>query len=339
MTQEKITVAVVGCGYWGPNLIRNFNSLPGTTLKWIVDLDKKRLEKMEALYQHAQTSSDYEQVLNDEDVDAVIIAVPVQYHFDLAKAALQAGKHVFIEKPMASSVAECKELNALAAAGNRTLMVGHTFVYSSPVRKIKEIIQSGDLGEVLYMSSRRLNLGLFQKDINVTWDLAPHDLAIMFDILGNQATSVNCVGSRNVSKNVEDITSLTITMENGPLATIQSSWLDPNKIREMTFVGSKRMLVYNDIELFEKIKIYDKGVEASPGYNSFDEFAYAYHNGDMYSPALSMVEPLKVEAQHFIDCIHSGEKPQSSGEEGLQVVQVLEASLRSLEQQGANVKI
>jgi predicted dehydrogenase len=257
----------------------------------------------------------------------------------MAKEVLQAGKHIFIEKPMASSVAECKELIKLAEAQNLTLMLGHTFIYSPPVRRAKEIIDSGDIGEIQYVSSRRLNLGLFQTDINVAWDLAPHDISIILYILGQSPVSVNCQGKAHVNPKIEDVTNMTLNFANGGFATIQSSWLDPNKVREMTFVGSKRMLVYDDLEPMEKIKIYDKRVETPPHYDTFAEFHYSYHYGDMYAPYIKQYEPLRLESQEFLNSIKTGSKPETGGIEGLQVVQILEAASKSLKNDGALVKI
>jgi len=278
-------------------------------------------------------------VVHDAEIDAVVIATPVRFHFEMGKKCLEAGKHTFIEKPMAMSVAESSILNELAEKQQLTLMVGHTFIYSSPVRKIREIIRSGDLGDILYISSRRLNLGLFQKDINVAWDLAPHDISIILYTLGEIPISVNCQGKAHFTKGVEDVTNITLNLSNGGFSTIQSSWLDPNKVREMTFVGSRKMLVYDDLEPIEKIKVYDKRVEIPPHYDTFAEFHYAYHYGDMYSPYLKQSEPLKVECKHFLDCIKTGEKSDSSGTEGLQVVQILEASSKSLKNGGSEIQI
>lgn len=336
---EPINVAVVGCGYWGPNLIRNFHQNKEANLKKLCDVSQERLDAMKAMYHEAETTTDYNDILNDDAVEAVVIALPVHLHHKMAKQALEAGKHVMVEKPMAATAAECRELNALADEKKLTLMVGHTFVYSAPIRKIKDIVDSGDLGQIMYVSSRRLNLGLYQKDINVAWDLAPHDLSILFYVLGDRAASVNCVGAANVTPGIEDVTNLTVHLEQHGFAMIQSSWLDPIKVRELTIVGNKRMLVFNDLEQVEKIKIYDKGVDVPPSYNSFADFIFAYRNGDMYSPAIKMVEPLKVETQHFLDCIRSGEKSLSSGEEGLKVVEVLEASSQSLQQNGASIAL
>ena len=332
-------IAVVGCGYWGPNLVRNFMGLPEAKMKVVCDTSQKRLDHMKKLYPFLNAEKNLDRVLADPEISAVAIATPVRLHYDFAKKAMNSGKHVFIEKPMAASVQECNELNDLAGEKNLILMIGHTFVYTPVVRKIKEIIDSGELGEVLYISCRRLNLGLFQKDINVAWDLAPHDISIILYLLGKRPVSVNCQGKAHVAKGIEDVTNMSLNFSNGGFATIQSSWLDPNKVREITIVGSKKMLVYDDIEPQEKVKIYDKRVEVPRHYDTFAEFQYSYHYGDVHSPYLNQVEPLKVECQHFLDCIESGAKPDSSGIEGQQVVEILEASSKSLKQGGINIPI
>lgn len=337
--EPEINVAVVGCGYWGPNLVRNFESLSACTMKTVCDLNAKRLRHLQSLYPGLDTCSELEAVLEDDDIHAVAIVTPVRFHFDMARSCLEAGKHVFIEKPMARSVAECLELIERSEEKGLTLMLGHTFIYSAPVRRIKEIYEWGDIGEIQYISSRRLNLGLFQTDINVAWDLAPHDISIILYILGKIPITVNCQGKAHINRNIEDVTNMTLNFSNGGFATVQSSWLDPNKIREMTFVGSKRMLVYNDIEPVEKIKIYDKRVEAPPHYDTFAEYHYSYHYGDMYSPYVIQYEPLKKECQHFLDCIREGRVPETSGVDGLRVVQVLEAASASLETNGAKIDI
>jgi len=336
---EIINIAVVGCGYWGPNLVRNFNTLSESNVKLICDIDENRLNHMKNLYPNAETTKDFDNIIDNNKVNAVAIATPVHLHFDLARKCLKAGKHTFIEKPMASSVAECKELISLAEKKKLTLMVGHTFVYTAAVQKIKEIVDSGEMGQIQYISSRRLNLGLFQKDINVAWDLAPHDISIFLYILGEMPESVNCQGKANVTLNIEDVTNMTIRFSNGGFAVLHSSWLDPNKIREMTIVGSNKMIVYDDTEPLEKIKIYDKRVEIPPHYDTFAEFYYSYHYGDMYAPYLKQVEPLKVECQHFLDCIKTGVKSESSGYEGLQVIQILEAATKSLKNNGEKIVI
>lgn len=336
---SRVTIGVVGCGYWGPNLIRNYRSLPDCHMKVMCDLDRKRLKHLQEIYPDVQACGDYQQLLADPDIDAVAIATPVRTHYPMAKEALFAGKHVFIEKPMAASVSQCEELNAIAEHHNLTVMVGHTFIYSSAVRRVKEIVGSGDLGEIHYICSRRLNLGLFQQDINVTWDLAPHDISIILYILGETPVAVNCAGSAHVSQTIEDVSTVWLSFATKRSAIIQSSWLDPRKVREMTIVGSKRMLVYDDVAQLEKIKIFDTRVEAPPHYDTFADFHYAYHYGDMYIPHIKQEEPLKVECQHFLDCINHQEVPLSGGREGVELVRILEACTTSLKQNGAVVEI
>src|SRR5882762_10256546 len=336
---QKIKVGVVGCGYWGPNLIRNFKALPECDLKLMCDLNPQRLKHMKSLYPDVEGLMDYEHMLNGAGLDAVIIATSVKSHYQMAKASLQAGKHTFIEKPMAASSQECEELIELAEKNNLVLMVGHTFLYSAPIRKIKEIIHWGDIGEIQYISSRRLNLGLFQKDINVAWDLAPHDISIVLYIMEELPKGVNCWGNAHITPGVEDVTSMCINFSKDRFATIQSSWLDPRKVRDMTIVGTKRMIVYDDIEPLEKVKIYDARVETPPHYDTFAEFQYSYHYGDVYVPYLKQEEPLKSECQHFLDCIRNGRTPLSNGRKGLELVKILEAASASLKRNGAVVEI
>ncbi|HEX2746627.1 MAG TPA: Gfo/Idh/MocA family oxidoreductase, partial [Verrucomicrobiales bacterium] len=317
---ETINVGVVGCGYWGPNLIRNFRSLPNCNLKAMCDLNEDRLRHLKALYPEVACLTDFRQMLDEMDLHAVVIAAPVKYHYSLAKAALLAGKHTMIEKPMASSVAECEELVEIAERMGLALMVGHTFLYSAPVRKIVEIIRKGDIGEIRSITARRLNLGLYQKDINVTWDLAPHDISIILHILGELPHTVNCQGNAHVTPDIEDVTSLSLSFPNNRFATVQSSWLEPRKVREMTIVGSRRMIVYDDLKTQEAIRIYDVRVERPPHYDTFGEFQYAYHYGDSYIPYIRQEEPLKAECQHFLDCIASGKTPLTDGRAGLELV-------------------
>jgi predicted dehydrogenase len=335
--KNSLKVGLVGCGYWGPNHIRNFCSLAEVDIKRVCDLDIGRLSYIKQIYPGIETTTVFEDILNDRRIEAVVIATPVHSHFKLAKQSLLAGKHILVEKPMASSVPECQELIRLAERQKRIIMVGHTFIYSAPVQAMKKFVDSEYLGEIFYISSQRLNLGLFQKDINVAWDLAPHDISIILYILGQDPTAVNCQGKAHVNGTVEDITTMTLEFPDNAFAIVQSSWLDPNKIRKMTVVGSKRMVVYDDTEPLEKIKIYDKHVEVPPHYDSFAEFNYSYHYGDVHIPYIKQVEPLKVQCQHFVDCIRTNSKPESSGLEGMRVVQILEAASSSLKAGGAKV--
>ena len=336
---KQLNIGVVGCGYWGPNLIRNFRSLSGCHVKLACDADPKRLAYINQTYPEIKTVSDFEELVKDPEIHAIAVATPVWTHFELAKQSLGSGKHTFIEKPMASNVAQCVELVDLADRAGLILMTGHTFIYSTPVRRIKEIIKAGDIGKILYISSQRMNLGLFQTDINTAWDLAPHDISIILYILEMPVTSVNCQGKAHINAGIEDVTNMSLMFSNGGFATIQNSWLDPNKVRRMTFVGTKRMILYDDNEPLEKIKIYDKRVEVPPHYDTFAEFHYAYHYGDMYAPYIKQVEPLKVQCEHFLDCIRTGQEPLSSGSDGLHVVEVLEAASESLKRDGARVAI
>jgi predicted dehydrogenase len=335
---KQIKVGVVGCGYWGPNLIRNFRFLSDCNLRMICDLSEERLSHLKALYPEVQGTTDYRHLLNGAGLDAVVIATAVNTHYPMARASLLAGKHTFIEKPMASSSAECQELIAIAQRKGVVLMTGHTFLYSPAVRKIKEIVDQGDIGEIRYICARRLNLGLFQKDINVAWDLAPHDISIVLNIMGEQPLTVNCRGSAHITPGVEDVTTMCLSFPNQKSAIIQSSWLDPRKVREMTIVGSKRMIVYDDVAPLEKIRIFDARVERPPHYDTFAEFHYAYHYGDVYAPYVKQEEPLKTECQHFLDCIRSGATPLTSGQQGLELVRILEASSESMRLGGSPVE-
>jgi len=336
---KPVRVAVVGCGYWGPNLVRNFRSLSDCQLSDLCDVSTSRLKHLKSLYADITTHVSFEDMLGGRELDAIVVATPVHLHHKLAMQSLSAGKHVMIEKPMASSVEQCEELASTAKQKKATLMVGHTFLYSPHVRRIKEIIKAGDIGDILYISSRRLNLGLFQKDINVVWDLAPHDISIIQYLMEEMPESVNCQGNAHVTKGIEDISNMTLTFASGRYATVQTSWLDPRKVREMTIVGTKRMIVYDDLEPLHKIKIYDQRVEKPPHYDSFSEFQYAYHYGDVYIPYVKQEEPLKIECRHFLDCIRSGDSPITSADQAMGVVQILEAASLSLKQAGARVAI
>jgi predicted dehydrogenase len=272
-------------------------------------------------------------------LDAIVVATPVKSHHALAKAALENGKHVLIEKPMARSSAECEELIELAEKNGLVLMIDHTFLFSSPVRKIVEIIRAGDIGDIRYINSRRLNLGLFQKDINVAWDLAPHDISIILHILEQSPLWVNCSGNAHVTAQVEDVTNMSLSFPQKRFATIQSSWLEPRKVREMTIVGTHRMIVYDDLQTHEKIRIYDVRVERPPHYDTFAEFQYSYHYGDSYIPHLDQEEPLKRVCAHFLECIEQGSRPITGGWEGLELIRILEAASASLKADGAPISL
>ena len=337
--KRQTRIGVVGCGYWGPNLVRNLRTLPDCSLTTICDTNEERLQHLRSLYPEVAGETDYEHLLNGTGLDAVVIATSVHLHFPMAKASLLAGKHTFIEKPMASSSPECEELIDIAHRKGLVLMVGHTFLYSPAVRKLKEIVSQGDIGEIRYICARRLSLGLFQRDINVTWDLAPHDLSIILYIMDERPISVNCRGTAHITPGVEDVTTMCLEFPRQRSAAILSSWLDPRKVREMTIVGSKRMIVYDDVAQQEKLKVFDVRVERPPHYDTFGEFHYAYHYGDIHVPYIKQEEPLKAECQHFVECIRQGGSPQTNGQKGLELVQILEASSESLKRGGAPVAL
>jgi predicted dehydrogenase len=308
-------------------------------MKSMCDVSVDRLKHLSNLYPGVAAETSYDTLLNDPNLDAIAVATSVRFHYTMAKASLLAGKHTFIEKPMAASAAECEELIDIAKSKGLILMVGHTFLYSPAIRKIKEIIANRDIGDIRYISARRLNLGLFQKDINVAWDLAPHDISIILHIMGEMPHSLNCRGEAHITPGIEDVTMMSLHFSEQRSAIVQSSWLDPRKVREMTIVGSERMIVYDDVAAQEKIKIYDVRVKRPPHYDTFGEFHYAYHYGDIYSPFVKQDEPLKTETQHFIDCIRDGTTPVTSGQKGLDVVRILEASSQSLKLDGAPINL
>ena len=332
-------VAVIGCGYWGPNLVRNFVQSNKVQDLICCDLDPKKLDRMKSLYPSVEVLSDYKELLERPDLDAVAIATPVKAHHPIAKDFLSRGKHVFIEKPLAHSCEAALELIRLAEEKNKILMVGHTFEYTAAVNKVKSIIESGELGKVLYISSIRVNLGLFQPDINVVWDLAPHDISIILYLMGETPVSVNSQGKAHFQPEIEDVATTTLNFNNGVIAFVHNSWLDPNKIRRTTIVGSRKMLVYDDIEAQEKIKIYDKGIEVPPYYDTYADFQFSYRYGDIYSPRIEDYEPLRKVCDHFVDCIKRGRTPLTDGYSGLKVVSILEAASRSLKLSGKAVPV
>ncbi len=333
--QKQLNVGVIGCGYWGPNVIRNLRALPDCRIAAICDLQEDRLARMQRLYPEITVTTDVDGFLESPEIEAIAIATPSDTHYDLALRSLGAGKHVIVEKPMAASVQACRELIECAEARGLTLMVGHTFVYSAPVRFLKRMVDAGELGEIRYINSHRLNLGLFQKDINVAWDLAPHDISIILFLLGTRPLSVNCQGSPYCGSGIEAVTTMALDFPNGVFATIQSSWIDPIKTRLMTVVGTEKMVVYDDTAAEEKIRVYDKRVSIS----CEDEPApsYSYHTGDIHAPRITPTEPLAVECQHFLDCIRTGSQPESSCYDGMHVVEILEAASRSLGEAGTRI--
>jgi len=334
-----IKIGVIGCGYWGPNLIRNFHQIDRSEMVMAADLDKDRLKYIESLYPSIKTTIDYRDIINNSGIDAIAIATPVNTHKKFAIEAMEQGKHVFVEKPMASSVADAEAMIDLSESNGCCLMVGHTFEYTAAVRKIKEIMDSGELGDIYYISAQRLNLGLFQQDINVVWDLAPHDISIILYLIGKEPEYLTTIGTSHINPRIQDVATLTMVFDANLIAFIQCSWLDPNKVRKTTIVGSKKMLVYDDIEPNNKISIFDQGVEVPSHYNTFAEFHYAYRYGDIVIPKIDNYEPLKVELTHFIESIEQKKTPKTDGRNGLRVVKILEAAQDSIDNGGKSVFI
>ena len=335
-----INVGVVGCGYWGPNLIRNFVTCPETELVWACDLDEIRLQKVLRPYPSVRQTTDLEEVLKDDGVDGIAIATPVHTHFPIAKACLQRGKHVLIEKPLASSVAQGEELVNLAEKNNLRLMCDHTFCYTGAVRKIQEIVKSGVLGELHYFDSVRVNLGLFQQDVNVVWDLAPHDLSIVDFVVNEKPVLVSAHGVSHAGNDIENIAYISLGYQNSFIAHFHVNWLSPVKVRKTMIAGSEKMLVWNDLDQAEKIKIYDKGIKIKQGEREQKErLLVSYRSGDMYAPRIDQVEALSLMVKEFADCIQENRPALTDGDAGLRVLRILDAANRSIKADGANVRI
>jgi predicted dehydrogenase len=331
------TVGVIGCGYWGPNLLRNFAENEAAELRWICDADEARLAAMRRRYPAAQTSTDYQKLLDDPNLDAIAVVTPVATHFQIARAALVAGKHVLVEKPLTATAAEAEELNDLAARNQRTLMVDHTFVYTGAVRKMKEIVASGELGDLLYFDSVRINLGLFQKDINVLWDLAPHDLSIMDYLIDRQPDGLSAIGSCHIEPGIENIAYLMLHFPGDFIAHFHFNWLAPVKIRRTMIAGSSKMILYDDIEPTEKVRIYDKGVTTNRvGADREADYQtlVSYRTGDVWAPKLDSTEALRHVVAEFLDSIRERRPPLTDGQAGLRVVRLLEAAQQSIKAGG-----
>jgi predicted dehydrogenase len=328
-----VRVAAVGCGYWGPNVIRNLYTVPGFDLCCVCDVDAERLRPIAARYPAVRSTTAIDDIFDDPSIDAVYMSTPVSTHYQLVRRALDSGKHVLVEKPLATTVKQAEILAELAAAKRLTLMVGHTFVFSPPVRKVKELIEAGLIGPIYYIETTRVNLGLFQKDVSVLWDLGPHDVSILNYWLGEVPTQVSARGRSFHGEALEDVAFLTLEFPSGILAQIQLSWLAPSKLRRTSIVGRQRMVVYDDLEPVEKVKIFDRGIDRQPA--SFGEFQLTYRSGDILSPRLDTTEPLYLECAHFLECIQTGREPDTSPRTGVEVVRVIQAAERSLRQGGA----
>ncbi|MEA5503138.1 Gfo/Idh/MocA family oxidoreductase [Halotia wernerae UHCC 0503] len=335
----NINIGVIGYGYWGPNLVRNFAEIPDVQVTKVSDFKPELLAKVQARYPSIQVTTDCQDIFTDPKIDAVVIATPVSTHFDLALAALQAGKHVLVEKPMTASSKQAKRLIEEAEKRQLVLMVDHTFVYTGAVRKMHDLIATNQLGDIYYYDSVRVNLGLFQHDVNVIWDLAVHDLSIMNYVLPSQPYAVSATGISHVPGEPENIAYLTCFFESNLIAHFHVNWLAPVKVRRTLIGGSQRMIVYDDLEPSEKVKIYDKGITVNGNSESMYEMLIGYRTGDMWSPKLDMTEALRTEGLHFIDCINQGKRPITDGEAGLQTVKILEAATQSIKQRGQLVEL
>lgn len=334
-----IKVGVIGYGYWGPNLVRNFIESEHTQVISISDLSAKRLNLIRARYPNIYTTHSATDLIHNSDVDAVAIATPVSTHFDLAMEALKAGKHVLVEKPFAATSEQAVELIDEAERGGRTLMVDHTFVYTSAVRKIRELVLNGELGQPYYYDSVRVNLGLFQHDVNVIWDLAVHDLSILQYVLPGDPVAVSATGMSHVGGTVENIAYITLFYGERFIAHIHVNWLAPVKIRRTLIGGSRRMLIYDDVEGSEKVKVYDKGINITDNPEDRYQLRVNYRAGDMWAPRMDTTEALKLEVQEFVDAISAGRKPLTDGKAGLRVVRVLEAATQSMALRGRVVEL
>jgi len=337
-TSDGLRFGVIGYGYWGPQLARNLARLPMGRVTHIADRAPER--RWEAHREHPSThvTANIEEVLAS-DVDALVIATPIRTHYPLTRAALEHGKHVLVEKPLADSVAHAEDLAALARERGLVLMVGHTYMYSSAVEELRRLVQSGALGRVYYVDSIRANLGIFQKDINVVWDLAPHDISILGYIFGTAPLRVSAHGGAYVQRQVSDVAHITLHYPNGMLAFIHVSWLSPSKIRRFTIVGDRQMVVYDDVETLDKIRVYNRGIEVPDHTSTFGEFQLSYRYGDIVSPFLHWSEPLGTECERFAEAILERSAPRSDANDGLRVVRVLEAADTSMAAEGAFIDI
>lgn len=333
---SDVRIGVIGCGYWGPNIIRNFAESEGASVVRVCDVDASRLEPISRRYPAVDCTTDASEVIGARDVDAVAVVTPVSTHYDLASKALAAGQHVFVEKPITADPAQAELLCDVAEKKGLTLMVGHVFEYSPAVTTAKDLLPS--CGKVYYVDSSRVNLGLHQSDISVLWDLAPHDMSIILYWLGAEPVAVHAVGECYAQPGIEDVVFVTMRFADSMIAHVHVSWLAPSKLRRTTIVGSRKMLVYEDTQSVEKVKVYDRGVSFK-NTEDYRRFLPEYRSGDIVSPHVATSEPLRIECGHFIECVRSGDTPRSDGRSGLRVVRVLAAADRSLKNEGKAVRL
>ena len=337
--EDMINIGVIGYGYWGPNLVRNFAETPGATVAGIADLDQTKLEIVQRRYPTVKTTTDFQDLLRDTSIDAIAVSTPVSTHFELGMAALKAGKHVWLEKPMAETSLQARKLIDEAERRKRVLFVDHTFIYTGAVRKMGEIIKGGELGKIYYYDSIRVNLGLFQRDVNVISDLAVHDFSILDYLLGEHPTAVSASGTNHFLGTPENLAYITLFYASGTIAHANVSWLAPVKVRQILIGGSKKMIIYDDVAPSEKVKVYDKGVSFTDDPKQIHEMRVGYRTGDMCAPKISGTEALAVESVHFVDCIEHGKVPETDGRLGLRVVELIEAATSSMRGKGETVYV
>jgi len=339
MRQSQLGVGIVGYGYWGPNLVRNFAANSNARVVAVCDLESSRLESIGRLFPGVAVTTAYKNLLENPEIDAIVVATPVHSHYELALAALKAGKHVLVEKPLTVSGDLARRLIDEADRRGRILMVDHTFLYTPAVRKISELVRRGDLGEIYYYDSTRVSLGLFQSDVSVIWDLAVHDISILDHILDEAPVGVSATGIRHVTGSPENMAHITLFFDSSCVAHINVNWLSPVKVRQTLVGGAKKMIVYDDMEPTEKIKVYDKGITLNGSEDKAHQLRIGYRAGDMWAPHLAAKEALQTEVEHFVDCIRNGAAPLCDGASGLRVIEVLEAASRSVAQQGCPIPI
>ncbi|HEX6626257.1 MAG TPA: Gfo/Idh/MocA family oxidoreductase [Pyrinomonadaceae bacterium] len=334
-----LRVGVIGYGYWGPNLVRNFMEAQGATVAAVCDLSVGRLAPLGTRYPTVRLTTDYRELLADSRVDAILIATPVASHFELGMAALRAGKHVLVEKPLAANSEQALRLVEEAERRGLVLMVDHTFIYTGAVRKIRELIAGGALGEIYYYDSVRINLGLFQHDVNVVWDLAVHDLSIMDYVLPARPVAVSATGISHLPGQPENVAYITLFFAGSLIAHVHVNWLSPVKVRRTLIGGSEKMIVYDDLEPSEKLKVYDKGVTVGQHPEDVYELLVSYRSGDMWAPRFDTTEALRTEAHHFVECVEKATRPETDGLEGLRIVRIMEAAEQSLRDRGKLVEL
>jgi len=334
-----IKVGVIGYGYWGPNLVRNFMAAPGSAVARVCDLRQERLAPLHRLYPGIKTCHQSTDLINDPQIDAVVIATPVSSHFELAMAALKAGKHVLVEKPLAVNSDQARRLIDEAAARKLVLLVDHTFVYTGAVRKIRELIAAKELGDIYYYDAVRVNLGLFQHDVNVIWDLAIHDLSIMDFVLPDKPVAIATTGISHIPGQPENVAYITLFFSAAQIAHVHVNWLTPVKVRHTLIGGSEKMILYDDLEPSEKLKVYHKGISVTPRPEDVYKMLVSYRMGDMWAPHLDNTEALQTEALHFIDCVEHSHQPDTDGQAGLRLVRMIEAAEASLHDRGRLIEL